>query len=167
VLRRLILVTATLTVGGLAPTAWGQEAPPTTAPPTTVATAPTTTVLAAEGGVPPPPTLIVEPDTGLADGQTVTISGSGWANPIGPEFCGDEIGDTSQTCIVVGDVEAGLDGELHGFAVLPARFTRPDGRQVDCFVEQCRVLVTDFRASGAVALVTFSDVIVASPGFTG
>ena len=151
---------------GVAPGAIAQEAPPTTAAP-----APPTTAVAAttvpEGQVPPPPTLTVAPDTGLVDGQVVAISGSGWGNPVGPQFCGEELGDTSQTCVDVGSVEAGADGELHGSASLPARFTRPDGGIVDCFEQQCRVHVSEYRGNGQVALVSFSGVIPATPAFTG
>jgi hypothetical protein len=123
--------------------------------------------MAPRGGIPAPPTLRVEPNSGLADGQVVTISGSGWANPVGPDLCPELVGDPSQGCIRVGQVEAGADGELHGTATLPARFTRPDGEAVDCFVQQCRVLVTEFRGNGQFVLVSFAGVVAASPGFTG
>jgi len=172
VLRRILILLGALGLLGAASTASAQP-PSTTAPPTTLPASPTTvapvtTTVSTEGQAAPPSVLVVDPDSGLLDGQVVQLSGTGWG-PVVPAvyLCGGVVGDTSVNCVVVGQVEPGPGDTLSGSATLPATFTTPGGRAVDCRAEQCVVFVTNYRGNGDTAAVTFATVIAASPGFTG
>jgi hypothetical protein len=172
-MRRLLVLVAVLGLCLGVPAAFAQEAPPTTsaATATTLGGPPTTAAPeAGRGGVPPPPVLVVEPDSGLVDGQTVTLSGTGWNGPVDHHvrLCRAEIGDPSVNCTTVGTADADLQGNLSGTATLPVSFTPRNGPPVDCLAEPCVVAVFITRGDAGVAPVSFlAGVIPATPAFTG
>jgi hypothetical protein len=172
--RRFVLLVAFAGLGGLAPSALAQ-APPTTATPTTLAAAPPTTAAApptTEAPRGPYPvtesTIVVDPDSGLVDGQTVEIIGDGYfLGEYDVYFCGDSVGDLD-SCVVVGRAFSGRGYALVGEATLPIRFTGASGATVDCLVQACRVYITNgYQLPGDTAVVSFRGVIAARPGFTG
>jgi hypothetical protein len=143
----------------------GAQAPPSSELPLFVRAA--QAAHAAEGATPPEPlfggatapaelthvggpeatSISVTPDTGLLDGQTVTISGDGWAprQYLFVAECAEGV-PLNRGCEFLGDARAGVNGHFTAHFPLDVVVDTAD-RSVDCRVDTCLVAVGGFSAA--------------------
>ena len=123
---------------------------------------------ASSGAEPGVPAIAVTPDTGLADGQHVSVSGSGFASTanVQLELCSDEVipsgpfaGEAPcnpSAALPGGDTDGGGAFGPVDFVVYD-QFTAQNGQSVDCHLAPCKVVAfVGFGAESAETAIAFS-----------
>jgi hypothetical protein len=123
------------------------------------------------GDLRPPPTVTGDPDTGLVDGDTVEVEGSGFDPERGylVQQCratATNRRDCVASALMFGETDE--DGDLHLVFGVTARFRSYRGFLVDCRVEDCAIVVGhgNFGRHGRVPLAFDPDGPLLDPSIT-
>jgi hypothetical protein len=100
---------------------------------------------AAEAAAPAAPVITVTPDTGLLDGQTVTLAGEGFlpAEPLVMLVCAGELCAPDYRGLPTGSAD--INGVLDSDQVVSRLLFGPDGTVHDCALEACTMRVTSWE----------------------
>lgn len=134
-----------------------------------------------DGPLRPPPILIVTPDQGLSDGQTVSVTGAGFSQggQVVVLECGD-LGEVLDDCAVfaaTAPIATPVDGRFEVSLTVHRRFERFSAGAHDCDLDPCVIrafsLEDGRRVDAPIAFAPVADgptpatPVAASPRFTG